>query len=143
MKYLPKTKQKEVVDAVKKIYDDLGKRCFERNCRRRTECCQFNLTGKTPFLTLGEALVAANAFRASGRKKLPQTEICPMLDKNKCVIYEHRPFGCRTHFCEEAGGDIPRRNVADLIRMLEEIDAHFFQASKSGMHLPQAVRMFL
>ena len=34
----------------------------------------------------------------------------------------HRPFGCRTHFCAVAGCPYPRNHVLDLIRRLEEID---------------------
>jgi hypothetical protein len=39
-----------------------------------------------------------------------------------CLIYEDRPFGCRTHFCAPAGGPIARRDVLDLIRRLEDVD---------------------
>ena len=38
------------------------------------------------------------------------------------MIYEGRPFGCRTHFCEAAGGPYARRDVAELIRRLDDID---------------------
>jgi hypothetical protein len=41
----------------------------------------------------------------------------------KCMIYEGRPFGCRTHFCAAAGGPMARREVLDLIRRLETVDA--------------------
>lgn len=39
-----------------------------------------------------------------------------------CLIYENRPFGCRTHFCAAAGGPMARRDVLDLIRRLEAVD---------------------
>jgi Fe-S-cluster containining protein len=90
----------------------------------RTECCQFLLTGKTPYLTKGEAFVAAQALKATGRRALPvrQDGACPLLDPltARCLIYDSRPFGCRTHFCAAAGGPYPRREVADLIHRLEE-----------------------
>jgi len=41
----------------------------------------------------------------------------------RCRIYEARPFGCRTHFCQAAGGPYARRDVVDLIRRLEVVDA--------------------
>lgn len=107
------------------VYRDLEARPVERFCERRTECCQFKLTGKTPQLTKGEALLAAKAFRATGRTKLPDRAdgSCPMLDAaGKCLIYAARPFGCRTHFCAAAGGPYPRRDVLDLIRRLEDTD---------------------
>ncbi len=39
-----------------------------------------------------------------------------------CLIYESRPFGCRTHFCAAAGGPYARSDVLDLIRRLEDLD---------------------
>ena len=111
---------------VRKIYADLAASPLERSCALRTDCCHFKLTGKTPFLTRGEALVAANAVRATGRTTLPAHTAgsCPLLDPktSRCLIYESRPFGCRTHFCAAAGGPYPRTHVLDLIRRLEEID---------------------
>lgn len=112
--------------SVKKTYADLAGRPLERNCTLRTGCCQFHLTGKIPHLTRGEALVAAKALRATGRKTLPVRDdgACPLLDPRtaRCLIYESRPFGCRTHFCQPAGGPYPRSQVLDLIHRLEEID---------------------
>jgi Fe-S-cluster containining protein len=111
---------------VRNVYADLAQRPIERNCLRQTECCHFKLTGRTPYLTKGEALLAAKALRASGRKSLPQNAdgSCPMLDRKtgNCLVYEARPFGCRTHFCAAAGGPVARRDVIDLIRRLEHVD---------------------
>src|SRR5438477_10272182 len=117
---------KAALDEVCNVYTDLARRPIERNCLRQTECCHFKLTGRTPYLTKGEALLAAMEFRASGRKSLPQTAdgSCPMLDRDtgNCLIYEARPFGCRTHFCSAAGGPIARWEVINLIRRLEDVD---------------------
>ncbi len=126
---------------VKRVYADLAMRPVERQCIRRTECCQFKLTGLTPYLTKGEALVAARAWRASGRTKLPSPTdgACPILEpgSGRCLIYADRPFGCRTHFCAAAGGPLARREVLDLIRRLETVDA---QLGGDGPHkLPGAV----
>lgn len=108
------------------IYTELAQRPLQRACETITGCCQFQLTGRTPMLTRGEAAYAALGVRASGRKKLPARDdgACPLLGKNhRCMIYEHRPFGCRTHFCAAAGGPYPRKQVADLIQRLEALDA--------------------
>jgi Fe-S-cluster containining protein len=111
---------------VRNIYADLAARPIDRNCVRLKECCHFKLTGRTPYLTKGEALVAAKALRATGRRTLPisPTGACPLLDPKTgdCLIYDSRPFGCRTHFCAAAGGPYGRREVVDLIRRLEAID---------------------
>ena len=117
---------REALEKVRAVYAELANRPAERQCIARTQCCQFRLTGLTPELTKGEALLAAKAFRATGRKALPEREdgACPLLQPytGRCLIYADRPFGCRTHFCEAAGGLIPRKEILDLIRRLEELD---------------------
>src|SRR5450756_3247126 len=81
---------------VRAIYQELARRPVQRNCIARTECCQFQLTGLTPHLTKGEALLAAKAFRATGRKELPEADdrACPMLKREtgRCMIYADRPL---------------------------------------------------
>ncbi len=123
---------------VQQVYIDLANRPIRRDCLRRTECCQFKLTGRTPYLTKGEAVLAAKALRATGRKSLPENAdgSCPMLqnETGNCLIYESRPFGCRTHFCHAAGGPIARREVLDLIRRLEDVD---FVLNGDGPHVLQ------
>jgi Fe-S-cluster containining protein len=107
------------------IYREVEARALPRQCVGRTTCCQFRLTGRTPMLTRGEALFAATGVRASGKKKLTPKEdgSCPLLGREgRCTIYAHRPFGCRTHFCEAAGGMYQRKHVADLIQRLEALD---------------------
>ena len=112
---------------VRQVYAELAARPSERQCLRRSECCQFKLTGLIPYLTKGEALLAARAWRATGRKILPNDTdgACPLLDRTsgKCLIYADRPFACRTHFCLAAGGPLARGEVLDLIRRLETLDA--------------------
>lgn len=99
------------------------------------------------MLTAGEALVAASALKMTGRRSLPEsgdaaTGRCPLLNPaGKCLVYEARPFGCRTHFCAAAGGPYLRDEVRDLIRRLEEIDASL---GGDGPHaLPMAVEYAL
>jgi uncharacterized protein len=119
-------KHDEALREVRAIYEELAKRPVQRDCISRTECCQFKLTGLTPQLTAGEALLAAKAWRATGRRELPAAPdgSCPMLSADgRCMIYEARPFGCRTHYCRAAGGPVERREVLDLIRRLEAVDA--------------------
>jgi Fe-S-cluster containining protein len=123
--FLPQ-KLETALEEVRRVYVDLAQQPIQRNCLRNTECCHFKLTGRTPYLTKGEAVVAAKALRATGRKSLPANAdgSCPMLQQEtgNCLIYEDRPFGCRTHFCAAAGGPLARREVLDLIRRLEDID---------------------
>jgi hypothetical protein len=92
--FLPQKSQAALAE-VRQVYVDLAQRPIERNCVRKTECCHFQLTGRTPYLTKGEAIVAAKAFRATGRKSLPENAdgSCPMLQQEtgNCLIYENRP----------------------------------------------------
>jgi uncharacterized protein len=117
-----------LIQEVETVYRELAERPIERSCITRTECCRFKLTGKIPYITRGEALLAARAWRAAGHKALEEpTEPdgrCPFLGPidQRCKIYADRPFACRTHFCAAAGGPHRRRDVLDLIRRLEDID---------------------
>ncbi len=126
---------------VQAVYSDLAARPIDRRCTLRTECCHFKLTGLTPFLTKGEALLAAKALRASGRRKISDRKdgACPLLDPetSRCLVYQARPFGCRTHFCGAAGGPYSRREVLDLIRRLERVDAEV--GGNGPRPLPDAV----
>ena len=112
---------------VRAVYADLERRPSTRSCSNLAGCCQFKLTGLIPSMTRGEAMLATAALRATGRKRLPESVggACPMLDPatSRCLIYAERPFGCRTHFCRAAGGPYARREVLDLIRRLEAVDA--------------------
>ena len=117
---------RSAISHIRSVYAELENLREVRNCTARTTCCRFGLTGRTPMLTAGEALVAAAGVRASGRKSLPETDHpdgrCPLLcEDGGCTIYDSRPFGCRTHFCQAAGGQIPRSLVKQQIRALEEI----------------------
>ena len=115
-----------VLAEVRAVYDDLATRPVERACTLLTGCCHFKLTGLTPYLTKGEALVLARGVRAAGRKALPERAdgACPLLHPRtgRCIAYADRPFGCRTHFCDAAGGPYSRAEVIDLIRRLEAVD---------------------
>jgi len=122
----PESPEQAAVGEVREIYAEVARRPVERNCTRLTGCCHFALTGRTPQLTRGEALVAARGVRATGRKALPDRDdgACPLLRADgACLIYHDRPFGCRTHFCAAAGGPYARAEVLDLIRRLEAVDA--------------------
>jgi Fe-S-cluster containining protein len=141
--YLPAEAAEErraALAEVRAIYAELENRPIARNCTRLTECCRFRLTGRTPQLTRGEALLAAQAVRASGRREMPEPVegACPLLrEDGRCLIYQDRPFGCRSHFCAAAGGPYARSEVLDLIRRLEALDARLGGSGPRG--LPGAV----
>lgn len=126
---------------VREIYAELARRPRQRSCTGVADCCRFRLTGKTPYLTLGEAMVAAAAWRAAGRSSVkPAADgSCPLLGPDgSCRIYDGRPFGCRTHFCEAAGGPLARGEVRDLIQRLEDIDHRL--GGQGAVNLPAAMQ---
>lgn len=128
-----KAQRQALFAELKSVYAELEQRALPRNCTASTGCCQFRLTGRMPSVTRTEAMWAAQGVRASGRKRLIPREdgACPCLGKDgRCTIYAYRPFGCRTHFCEVAGGMYPRKHVADLIRRMEALDEQ--QGSRDG-----------
>ena len=111
---------------VREIYRELDERPVERACVRRGDCCSFKRTGREPYVTKGEVLLVAKAYRASGRRRIAEAPdgSCPLLDASgKCSVYAARPFGCRTHFCAAAGGPVARGDVVDLIHRLADLDA--------------------
>ena len=132
----------EAIREVRAIYQQWAARPIDRNCTGIADCCRFRLVGHTPYLTRGEALVAAKAWRAAGRKELslPDDGSCPFLHprSGKCQIYDGRPFGCRTHFCDAAGGPANRSGVRDLIQQLERIDLQL--GGNGAVKLPIAIK---
>lgn len=132
----------EAMREVRAIYLEWQERPIERHCTGIADCCRFKLVGHTPYLTKGEALVAAKAWHAAGRKKVEDAAdgACPFLHprNGRCQIYDSRPFGCRTHFCPAAGGPAARKDVRALIQRLEDIDHQL--GGNGAMQLPVAVR---
>jgi len=133
---------REAVEAVvERIYGDLAEVRAERSCQSMAQCCHFQLTGKTPHLTKGEALYLARGLKASGRTRVPESAegACPLLGTaQRCVAYAHRPFGCRTHFCPAAGGTFERKCVIELIHQLEALDERL--GGDGAKPLPQALK---
>ena len=79
------------------VYAELAKRPLNRSCQARTECCQFQLTGLTPQLTKGEALVAARGLRATGRRELPESAdgACPTTVYCFCHSCLRKPYALK------------------------------------------------
>lgn len=96
------------------------------SCDDSAECCDFGLTGREPYVTESEfALLEADVKRQGRKLPAPRADgRCPFLDgANRCSVYDARPLGCRTFYCDRASGfgRFPRREIAALPRALEDL----------------------
>ncbi|MEO7331800.1 MAG: YkgJ family cysteine cluster protein [Minicystis sp.] len=133
------------------------------SCPASTECCRFGVTGREPYVTSIELLAVKRAVAARGgprsfrkaaplareagapRPKLPLADVerrCPMLnDEGRCAVYEARPLGCRTFFCDRAspGGRVRHKEINALVRRIQEIAARHRPAGDQGRPLTRAL----
>jgi Fe-S-cluster containining protein len=108
------------------------------SCGASTECCRFGITGRQPYVTGIEALAVRSALARLGeavsekRRALPmlmaaeRERVCPLLNREKrCSVYEVRPLGCRTYFCERAnkGAGPSRAQLQEITHELQELAA--------------------
>jgi Fe-S-cluster containining protein len=116
---MPRAKPDSTEDAVLEellaLYRRVDASYEGSHCPSSTECCRFGLTGREPYVTSVEvaALRRAVSRRGGGlsakRRALPMAttaaaeRICPFLDAfGRCSVYESRPLGCRTFYCNRA-----------------------------------------
>lgn len=121
------------------LYREVDALYADWSCPASTECCRFGITGRQPYVTSIEATAIEHALRRRGASELPKKKralpltgdeakerICPLLDRNaRCSIYDARPFGCRTFYCERAsrGAGPERDELRELLRRLQELAA--------------------
>jgi len=113
------------------------------SCPSSTECCRFGVTGREPYVTSVEVAALRRAVSRRGgplsakRRALPlaagagrgpgagkSERACAFLDvSGRCSVYESRPFGCRTYYCERAV--VPARMLGseqrELVNRLRDI----------------------
>lgn len=112
-----------------RVYAEADRTLAPYSCAKSADCCHFTRTGREPSVTAGEWAEIVRAVRASGRKlPLPPADderTCPFLSNDACSIYESRPFGCRTYFCERitGPGKPPREALAALVQPLRRVAA--------------------
>ena len=111
---------------IEKIYAEAEASLPARNCTRTTRCCRFAETGREPYVTRAETDYLFAVLRSTGRRMPPPRYdgACPFLDGDEktCSIYEGRPFGCRTHFCREAGGAVTAQELKPSLDKLAALD---------------------
>jgi Fe-S-cluster containining protein len=113
-------------EALRVIYDDARRLLEGWSCDDSADCCRFGSTGREPYVWPVEWALLARAISARGavpkRSRLAIAGNCPLLDRaGRCTVYDARPFGCRTFFCDRAKGPErrpPRAALAELGRRI-------------------------
>ena len=149
------------------VYRDVDAQLSSDTCPASTECCRFGITGREPYVTSIEvALVERAVARRGGARSLGRApaplearapadrkdkrrlamvddeEPCPLLDaKGRCSIYDARPFGCRTYFCERAtrSSDLGQRDINEFVRRIRDIAARHEFGGDQGKPLRRAL----
>ena len=120
-------------------------------CEASTDCCRFGVTGREPYVTPVELAEIEHAAAARGvplgatakraARSLPMADDerrCAMLDDaGRCRIYQARPLGCRTFFCErvEGPGKLPREEIQRIARELAALATRHSPRAPEGRPL--------
>jgi Fe-S-cluster containining protein len=143
------------------LYAEADRLLASHSCASSTDCCHFGRTGREPYPTAVEVaeveLAVGRAGGASALPKssktrnrlpilpvLPEERRCPLLASDgRCRIYESRPFGCRTFFCDRAvssdGRKMPRDSLQDVGRRIAALSARAFARDPGPRTLESAV----
>jgi len=128
------------LDELRALYRETDALFEGASCDASTECCRFGVTGREPQITSIELALLRQAIKRRGgalapkKRALPLTNegtaererICTLLDRSgRCSVYEDRPLGCRTFYCERARLVLrpPRGDVQALVRRLQNLAA--------------------
>jgi Fe-S-cluster containining protein len=116
------------------LYEEADRLLDGWTCDRTAECCHFGRTGREPYLwsnewALAERAIAARGGGGGGRRGLrvvpDEDRTCQLLGRDgRCTIYEARPFGCRTFFCERGvgpGSKLPRAELMEIGRKIADL----------------------
>jgi Fe-S-cluster containining protein len=131
--------------ALRALYAEADRALDGWTCDLSSDCCHFARTGREPYLWPNEWALLQRAFRSRGlrfaspparqsrvgpprrgtkRGSLPVLDErrCPLLGRDgRCTVYDDRPFGCRTFFCERGVGPTrkpPRDVLSDIGRRI-------------------------
>ncbi len=154
--------ESELLVELEHVFRELDASLQADTCPASTECCRFGITGREPYVTSIEVALVNRAIarrggpRALGRAPAPLSgeasadrkdkrrlaladeEPCPLLDaKGRCSVYDARPFGCRTYFCERAtrASGFNQRDINEFVRRIKDIAARHAAGGDLGKPL--------
>lgn len=132
-----------LVEGLRALYRDVDAAYATTSCPGTTECCRFGRTGREPYVTALEVelMRRGGAKRGGGAPPRPaplhethQLRVvaderpCPLLTRDgRCSIYDARPMGCRTFFCDRATsyGAIKHKELLSFVARLKDLAARF------------------
>jgi Fe-S-cluster containining protein len=132
------------------LYTEIDALLAPASCPASADCCHFGRIGREPYVHTVELAEVMLAARPAGldrpRRSLPLAPEgrCPMLGQDgRCRIYAHRPFGCRTYFCEkmESSGKLPRSSVRAVERAIADLSARVFPQDPGPRPLTRALSL--
>jgi uncharacterized protein len=118
------------LDALRALYREADEALDGWTCDASSDCCHFARTGREPHLWPNEWELLRKAVAARGTRRGPLLAVledrrCPLLDeRGRCSVYDSRPFGCRTFFCERGIGPTrkpPRAELASIGRRIADL----------------------
>jgi Fe-S-cluster containining protein len=129
--------------SILKVYALADEHMPERGCIGRACCCQFQVTGREPFVSEAEMALLLGELKRQGRKiPAPRDDgACPLLtaDDLRCSVYTARPLGCRTFFCREAGGPATARDMREAVQLLTSMDEQQKRGKRGSRTLTAAL----
>jgi uncharacterized protein len=164
-------REQELLAELRVVYQAAEETFAGWSCPASTERCHFGITGREPYVTSIELAAVRRAVAARGgaralqgaarsegqllreqasvarveRRSLPKAadeRRCPMLtEAGRCAIYDARPLGCRTYFCDRAspGAPVRHREIGALVRRVQEIAARHEPGGDLGRPLTRAL----
>ncbi len=132
--------------------------CTDARDREGALCCHFANIGREPYVTeieveLLRRALAARAGRAAragtgagaGRRRLPLADdarTCPLLSPvGRCIVYDARPLGCRSFFCDGEGGTRSSRRDRAPRKPLQDLARRIAALSEQALARPAAPRL--
>lgn len=151
----PSREELELLEDLASIYAEVDALHSGSSCSASTECCRFGVTGREPYLTSIEVLAIERALARRGgplppkRRALPvlaggaDERTCSLLEApGRCSVYESRPFGCRTFFCERATHQNPpsREAIRALARRVQDVASRHMVAGDAARPMTRVFR---
>lgn len=126
------------VEATRRVLAKASRLWASWRCPTSGRCCQLSTTGRSPWLWPSEWWLLEDHLQGAGRAVPgPRGDGgCCFLDEagTRCTVYEARPFGCRTYFCEQGRG--PTLPGLSTHRLLDELAGINVAAEAPGAPRP-------